>query len=411
MIISKQRLIDRIETLAQIGRTADGGVTRVSWSPEYLEAEAQVRQWMEAAGLAVRRDAIGNLIGRREGRRADAAAIMIGSHIDSVTNGGRFDGVAGVLTGIEVAHALHEEGHSLDHALEVVAFVEEEGTRLGAGILGSRAMVGELGSEVRDLRDRWGTRFDEVLREAGLDPERIGEARRPSDEIAAYLELHLEQGAVLESEGHPVGVVTAIVGITFLELTLVGQADHAGATPMQLRRDALAGAAEIVLATERIAREQAGTAVGTVGELDVSPGQINIVPGTVRMTFDLRDVDAATLATMERDIRSIIDQVAEERALDATLKSRLRAEPVAMDSVVISAIVEGCRAAHLPPFKLPSGAGHDAMVLGRHVPVGMLFVRCKDGISHAPQEYVAPGDLEAGARALYYATRSLDSVI
>lgn len=408
MPVNGNRLVDRINRLAQIGRTPHGGVTRVSWTDTYWEAEAVVRRWMEEAGQQVHRDAAGNLIGRREGWAPGGPAILLGSHFDSVIDGGRFDGVAGVLSAIEVAQALREDGVQLNHALETVAFIEEEGSRFGSGIHGSRAMLGELGPEVHQRRDRDGQTFDDVMRQSGLDPARLEEAVRDSGQIAAYLELHIEQGAVLESIGQPVGVVTGIVGFLFLGLTLKGRADHAGATPMHLRADALAGAAELVLLTERLARHHGPTAVGTVGRLEVKPGQSNSIPGEVALTFDLRDIKVDTLNALESNIRREIERVARERDLGVSLQELLRASPVEMHPVVTQGIADACEQVGLPVFRLPSGAGHDAQVIARYAPAGMIFVRCRQGISHSPEEQASPEDLEAGANVLHRATLALD---
>ena len=405
MPIQQERLVKRLEALGQIGATVEGGVTRLAYTPEYRQAEARVRGWMEEAGLETRLDPVGNLIGRREGRQADRPCLMLASHIDSVINGGRFDGALGVLSAVEVAQALYEDGATLDMPLEVVAFIDEEGSRWGGGLFGSRAMTGQLTPESLQRRDRAQLSVAEALRAWGLDPTQLNQAVREAAEIGTYLELHIEQGAVLESEGLAVGVVTAIAGPLFLEARLHGRADHAGATPMgPLRRDALLGAAELALAAEVIARATSPTCVATVGRLEVSPGVANIIPGEVLLTFDIRDIDQAARDRAEARIRAEIERVCQARALTAQVETVVRIEPVKLSPTVIEAVSTACARLDLPVYHLPSGAGHDAQLMTGLAEVGMIFVRCREGISHSPAESVTPEDAFLGAQVMYEAT-------
>lgn len=408
MPVQKNRLVERLETLAQFGATADGGVTRLAFTPEYRQAEEMVRGWLEQAGLKTRIDAAGNLIGRREGQHPDRPCLMLASHIDSITSGGRYDGVLGVLTAVEVAQALYEDGLPLETPLEVVAFMDEEGPRWGGGLFGSQAMSGQLDPSVLQRRDRNQISRAEAMHDWGLDPDRLGEAVRDASEIGAYLELHIEQGSVLESQGLAVGVVTAIAGPLFLTARLRGQADHAGATPMgPLRRDALLGAAELVLAAEAIAQETSPTCVVTVGRLEVTPGVTNIIPGEVFMTFDIRDIDQASRDRAEARIRSEIERVCQIRRLTAEMDEFMRIKPVPLSARVVEAVAEACTQVGVPAYRMPSGAGHDAQLMAKLTDAGMIFVRCRDGISHSPAEYVAPEDALVGAQVMYQATLNL----
>jgi allantoate deiminase len=413
MPIQQDRLVERLNTLGQIGATPEGGVTRLAYTPEYRQAETVVRGWMEEAGLSTRTDAVGNLIGRREGTQSGWPCVMLASHIDTVINGGRYDGALGVLSAIETAQALQEDGVSLDAPLEVVAFMDEEGTRWKGGLCGSRAMVAELSDNDLQRRDDDQISMAEAMQAWGLDLDRLHEAIRDPAEIGSYLELHIEQGAVLESEGMAVGVVTGIAGLLLLSARLLsarlhGSADHAGATPMgPLRRDAMLGAAELALAAETIARETSPTCVATVGQLALKPGVFNIIPGEASLTFDVRDIHETDRDRAEASIREAVEQVAQKRGLTFELAEFLRAKPVPLSPVVIETVAAACTEVGLPAYRLPSGAGHDAQIMTRLADVGMIFVRCRDGVSHSPVEYVTPRDAFLGARVMYEAALRL----
>lgn len=410
MPVNERRLGDRLARLATLGQTPEGGVTRVTFSPEYLEAQALVRAWMEEAGLATRLDAVGNLIGRREGREPGLPAVACGSHIDTVINGGRYDGTVGVLGAIEVAQALHEEGQQMRHPLEVIAFMEEEGTRWGTSMLGSRFMLGRIRPEyMRERTDRQGLSIAQAMEVVGLDPGRFTEAIRQPGELAAYLELHIEQGAVLESQGAPVGAVTGIAGPLFLGLRLLGRTSHAGATPMSLRHDALVAAAQVVLEAQRAAIAASPTAVATVGRLEVTPGAINAIPGEVYMTLDLRDIVEESRDRLEETLRAAIDRAAREGGLEYRLEELSRHKPVLLPAHMVEAVVAAGQALGLTVPRLPSGAGHDAQIMASATDTAMIFVRSKDGISHSPHEYSDPEDIVLGVRVLQRTILSLDA--
>ncbi len=410
MPIHAQRLHDRLERLAAFGQTPEGGVTRLTFTPEYMAAQALVREWMEEAGLATRVDAVGNLIGRREGTVPGLPAILLGSHIDTVINGGRYDGTVGVLGAVEAAQALLEDGLRTRHPLEVISFMEEEGTRWGTNMLGSRFLLGRITPEsMQERTDRQGVSIAQAMAQVGLDPARYREAARDPSEFAAYVELHIEQGAVLESLGAPVGVVTGIAGPLFMGLRLTGRTDHAGATPMHLRRDALVVAAQVVLEARRVAKATSSTAVATVGRLEVKPGAINAIPGQVDMTLDLRDIVEEQRDRMERALRAAIAHFAAEEGVHYQLEEFARHKPVLLPEHMVDCIAQACREEGLPVHCLPSGAGHDAQVMASVVDTGMIFVRSREGISHSPEEFSSLEDIVLGTRVLLRTVLLLDA--
>jgi allantoate deiminase len=378
---------------------APGALTRTFLSREQREAYALVSAWMRDAGMMVRLDAIGNLLGRYEADAPGRAALVLGSHLDSVRNAGRYDGMLGVLTAIECVRSLHERGKRLPFALEVVGFGDEEGVRFGATLLGSRALAGTFDRASLELRDAAGVTLREALLAFGLDPQRIGEAARAPSSTLAYVELHIEQGPVLEAEGLPLGVVTAINGFNRLALTLAGRAGHAGTVPMALRRDALAGAAQCVSAIERIGRATPEL-VATVGRIEALPGAINVIPGEARFTLDVR---APSDAVRERAVAEALAEVraiAQQRGLELRVE-RLQDQAAARCAPWLIAQLAGAlRAEGLTPRALPSGAGHDGMAMQAIADIGMLFVRCTGGVSHHPDESITAEDCAAGARAL-----------
>lgn len=376
-----------------------GGLTRVSLSPEYRAAADLVMGWMREAGMSARVDAIGNVAGRYEGERPGLPCLMLGSHLDTVRDAGRYDGMLGVISGIECVQALKDSGRRLPFALEVLGFTDEEGVRFGVTLLGSRAVAGGLDPRLLEAKDKDGVSMAEAMRGFGLDPARIGEAARGPGEVLAYAELHIEQGPVLESEGLPVGAVTALNGYTRMRVQIDGTAGHAGTVPMALRRDALAAAAECVLAVERIAAAEAGV-VATVGRLEALPGAANVIPGAARFTVDLRSpVDAvrvAAAAKVEAEFRAVSTRRGVALAIERTQEQGVtQCAPWLIEQVARAIEAEGVRVR-----RLPCGAGHDGMALQAIADIGMLFVRCTRGISHNPAEAITAEDAQTGARVL-----------
>jgi ureidoglycolate amidohydrolase len=396
------RLHDAIAELAGFNDDpAAGGITREVYTPTYAAALERVAEWMRADGLEVRLDAVGNLFGRWSGSDPGAAAVLTGSHVDTTLNAGRYDGVLGVLGAIEALRALRERGVTPRRSIEVVAWAGEE-PRFGTGCVGSRAAAGELErADLDRLCDRDGTSMAEALSAAGFDPDRLAEARIDPATIHALVELHIEQGAVLETGGEAIGVVTAIAAPHDFRIVLRGAATHAGATPMDLRRDALAGAAEAMLVLERLARQSpSATTVATVGVLRVRPGAINVVPGEVELDVDVRDSDLAAREQVVAAILAATGEIAERRRLEVDVAPIVEDVPVACDPRVVQAAEATCRELDLRYRRMASGAYHDAMIMGRRVPIGMVFVPSAGGVSHHPDEYTAPGDLERGVRVL-----------
>jgi allantoate deiminase len=394
------RIWERCEALARHSERPDG-LTRVFLSPELRAATDLVGQWMRAAGMAVRIDAIGNVVGRYEGATPGAPCLMLGSHLDTVRDAGKYDGMLGVVCGIEVVSCLAARGVRLPHAVEVIGFADEEGVRFGATLLGSRAVAGTFDPSVLSNVDAAGIAMRDAMRGYGLDPARIGEAARTRGEVLAYAELHIEQGPVLESEGLALGVVTAINGATRFRVSIDGLAGHAGTSPMALRRDALAAAAECVLAIERRARATADL-VATVGVLEASPGAANVIPGRVRFSIDIRSPRDADRLEAVRDLSAELRGIATRRGVAIDIERTHESATAACAGWMRDRIGAALEAVGCPRRELPSGAGHDGMALVGLADIGMLFVRCKAGISHHPAEAIDPADAQLAARAFLH---------
>ena len=406
-MIDSERLWRRISDLGEIGKQEGGGVTRLSFTDEERGAKDRVASYMEEAGLSVYEDAAGNLFGRREGIDPDLPAVLIGSHVDSVYSGGNFDGPLGVLAGVEVLQTMEQQEIETEHPVEIVAFTDEEGVRFSFGMIGSRALAGKLTPEdLTSYKDENGVSIAEAMRAYGLDPEKIGEAARPKDSIKAYVELHIEQGRVLENENLPVGIVMGIAGPVWLRFYLEGETGHAGATPMNLRHDALAAAAEIMNIVEREAAKP-GTSVGTVGQLEVEPGGINIIPGKARFSLDLRDIEEGVRDRVEGRILEEAEETCRRRGVRLQIETLQRLAPTPCSDLVRSAAERACEKLGIRPHALPSGAGHDGMQLTDLCPMGMIFVRSKNGVSHNPDEWSSQQDCAVGADALYWTVLDL----
>lgn len=405
-MINGDRLWNRLLELGTIGKQPSGGITRLSFTKEERAAKEKVASYMKEAGLAVYEDAVGNLIGRKEGKEKDAPAVLVGSHIDSVYNGGMFDGPLGVLAAVEVLQTMNERGVKTKHPIEVVAFTDEEGARFSYGMIGSRGMAGTLSEEELVHQDKHGISLAAAMEEAGLDPGKIGKAARRKGSVKAYVELHIEQGRVLEQANLPVGIVTGIAGLIWAKLTVKGKAEHAGATPMPIRRDPLVAAAQIIQVIEQEAKKT-GTTVGTVGQMQVFPGGINIIPERVEFSLDLRDLDAAVRDSVFLSIIERAKQIGNERNVDVAVELLQKMPPVLCSELVQNAAKEACRQLGFDVFTLPSGASHDGVQLAGLCPIGMIFVRSKDGASHSPEEWSSKEDCAAGANVLYHTVLSL----
>jgi allantoate deiminase len=380
----------------------EGQLTRRFLTPAHEAALTALTGWMEAAGMSVRRDAAANLIGRYEGETQGAKALIIGSHIDSVRNGGRYDGPLGIMLGIDAVEALSAAGRRLPFAIEVVAFGDEEGSRFPASMSCSRAIAGVLDTTALDMKDAEGITVAEALAAFGGDPAGIASAARGPGEVLAFLEAHIEQGPVLEAEGLALGVVTAIAAQKRLMVRIEGTAGHAGTTPMNLRKDPGPAAAESILALERICRAGTDGLVGTVGRVTALPGAFNVIPGAVEFSMDIRAETSATRDAAADAVCAEIHAIVAARGLKAQIQLMQALAESPCDPSLMDLLGEALGDLSLPARRLPSGAGHDAMVMARLCPVAMLFIRCEGGISHNPAEAVTEADCALAAQAMLH---------
>ncbi|MBA7846518.1 allantoate amidohydrolase [Klebsiella sp. RHBSTW-00484] len=386
------RVMARADELATISESPEG-LTRVYLSPQHLQANQQAALWMTQAGMTVWQDSVGNICGRYEGEQEGAPAILLGSHLDTVRNAGRYDGMLGVLTAIEVVHSLHRQGRRLKKAIEIVGFGDEEGTRFGITLLGSRGLTGTWPESWLAQTDADGVSVAQAMVLVGLDPARIHLAARSQEEIAAYLELHIEQGPCLEQEGLVLGVVEAINGARRLNCCFTGEAGHAGTVPMSHRKDALAAAAEWMVLVENLTREQGGNLVATVGTLRCAPGAVNVIPGEVTLTLDIRGPNDQPLEALLNRLLARAQEIAARRHLQFSAEEFYRIAATACDSKLQQVLSEAVQEVQGCSIRLPSGAGHDAIAIAERWPSAMLFVRCKGGISHHPAESVTADDV------------------
>src|ERR1700687_4242038 len=392
-------IVGRINRLAAISETPER-LTRIFLTREHRADADLILRWMGDAGMRAHLDAIGNVCGRYEGERPGLPCLMLGSHYDTVRDAGKWDGPLGLITAISCVADLHRRGRRLPFAIEVTGFADEEGVRFASTLLGSRAVAGTFDESMLGVKDRAGISLRDAVSQFGLDPDHIGAAARARGELLAYVELHIEQGPVLEGLNLPVGVVTAIAGATRLAASLTGMAGHAGTVPMALRRDALAGAAECIVEIEEFCRTDQGGLVGTVGYIHATPGATNVIPGQVSFTIDIRASTDAHRKLAVTDIVRRIENIAGRRKLllqvDVTHDNRT----VPCAPSLKSPVSEGIASEGYGVVELPSGAGHDGMAMIDVADVAMMFVRCRGGISHHPGEHVDLADVDAGARVL-----------
>lgn len=411
--VNQQRVWATLEKLSEFGRPAgagfEGGVTRVGFSKEDEAARAYVIGLMRDAGLAVRIDAAGNIFGRREGSDPSLPVLLFGSHIDSVPRGGNFDGDVGSMGALEVIRALNDHQISTRHPLEVVIWTNEEGHHFGRGLLGSSAAAGLLEKEVLERRASDGMTLADWLRRYGQNPARIADAQIPKGRVAAYVELHIEQGGVLDEKKIQIGVVEGIVGIHWWTCTAEGFSNHAGTTPMDRRQDAYAAAARAALAVREEVRAEPGRQVGTIGYVKLEPGARNIIPGRVEFPVELRDLDAAKVLRLWARIEKRFAQIAREENVTLTCVPLQADKPALTNTFVRTTIHDAARAAGFTTLLMPSGAGHDAQQVAHFAPIGMIFVPSRGGISHSPREFTAPEDVARGAEVLYRTILLLDA--
>lgn len=404
LFINGDRLNQTITRLAQVGQLPDGGVKRIAYSQEDILARNLVQTWMSQAGMKVRIDAAGNIISRYPGKYPDAPALATGSHIDTVPCGGHYDGAYGVLAGIEIARSLQENNILLNHPLEVIVFTDEEGS-----MIGSKAISGRVINNPDYYLRPDGTDIFSCLEKIGGNWHNIAQARRSSKDIAAFVELHVEQGPVLESMDKQIGVVEGIVGQRRFTITVKGSANHAGTTPMHLRKDALVAAAKVVLAVNQIANSP-GQQVATVGKMELLPNAANVVPGWVEMSLDIRDLSSLHLDNLLQQLRSHLEEIDVETNTQIRLNSCLENEPALAEPYIQKAIAQVCEDLQLSYSHLPSRASHDAQELAQITDMGMIFVPSELGVSHSASEYTSPEQCINGANVLLHTFLYLDSL-
>ena len=398
------RMEQHIKALSAFGANEDGGVDRVAFSEADIAGRAYITELMQEAGLAVRLDTAGNIIGRREGSEPDLPVILFGSHIDSVPGGGNYDGDVGVIGAIEVAQLMQDNGILTRHPLEVVSFTDEEG-----GLTGSRAMVGKVDERTLSVMSHSGMTIGDGVKAVGGDPDRIELSRRKPDELKAFIELHIEQGAFLDEEDIDIGVVEGIVGIRWWDVTIEGFANHAGTTPMNRRRDAMITAAKLTLAINKVATSMEGRQVATVGRIRAEPGAPNVIPGRVVMSLEIRDLDADKIQEVFDGIKAEAAEIAEAQETPVSFTELDVASPPAPTDLRVRKIIAQSAEVSGLSFKfMPSGAGHDAQDMTHVAPTGMIFVPSVDGISHSPKEFTSAEDMANGANVLLRTVLAID---
>jgi len=409
MNANQNRIEQHIDLLSQFTATPGAGVTRLSYSKEDLSARIYIKEKMVDYGLTVSEDGFGNIFGKLEGTIPDAPSVIVGSHFDSVPNGGAYDGAAGVVVGLEVAALFQENACKPAYPLEIIALVEEEGSRFGGGLMGSRGMMGLLTNEgFKTLVDNNGVRAEDAMISIGLDPTK--EKLRDPKTIKAFVELHIEQGPILEEKAIPIGIVEAIVGLTQLEVTIQGQAGHAGTTPMDRRSDALVSAAQIIAAFPQLASDEGNGTVITTGQLNVFPNGANVIPNKVVFTVDIRSGKEEHVQHAIRKVEELIASKNDAGIL-TSVGQLMYISPKEMDEHVRSTLKNVSDKLEIPYCSLNSGAGHDAMVLSDFTACGMIFIPSKNGLSHCPEEWSDAGHLADGANVLYQTALQLTEVI
>jgi N-carbamoyl-L-amino-acid hydrolase len=402
--VNAARIQQHITELGKFGANPQGGVSRVAFSDADIAGRKYIGRLMQEAGLMLRTDAAGNIIGRRAGRDPKLPPILIGSHTDSVPAGGNYDGDVGTLGAIEVAQVLQEHGIRLEHPLEVVVFANEEG-----GTVGSLAMAGLLEAPALDLMTHSGKTIRDGIRAIGGDPDRLAQAVRKPGELQAYVELHIEQGAILDESDIDIGVVEGIVGIRWWDVTVEGVANHAGTTPMDRRRDAMLSAAEFALAVNRVATSTPGRQVATVGRIRAEPGAPNVIPGKVVMSLEIRDLDEAKMDSVFAAVRAEAQKIAQARQTPISfVQLETSSKPAPTDERVRRIIANAAKSLGLSSRQMPSGAGHDAQEISHIAPIGMIFVPSVGGVSHSPKEFTSQQDMGNGANVLLQTVLAID---
>ncbi len=409
MSINPTRLQQHFEAMSQIGKIGETGTCRPTMTPLEKQGFELAAEWMKQAGMTTRIDNFGNLIGRLQGLDENLPVLMMGSHLDSQPYGGRFDGVAGVLCAIEVVHTLTEQDVVPHRSIEVISFADEEGWRFNKGLFGSRGILGRLEDGELERTDKDGISRRQALIDFGCDPDKFKADEYAPGSIFCFLELHIEQGPILDIAHKPIGVVSGISGPLWLTVKLKGMAGHAGSVPMAIRKDALLGAAEIIIALNEIATQLPGApTVGTVGTLNVFPASRNIIPEEVTFTIDLRDIDLDRRNRYEAQLMDRISSITQKHGLTYTISEDTNSEPRYCADWIKDIIHTQCKALNLDAPELMSGPFHDSLALSYACDYGMIFVRCKDGISHNPLEYSSYEDLALGTEVLFNVVKEIE---
>jgi hydantoinase/carbamoylase family amidase len=408
--INKRRLLRDLNAVSRIGIGDRGSVTRLVFSIKELRSRQFLIHQMRQIGLQIHIDRIGNIFGRLVGAHAKNPALLVGSHLDTVVHGGKFDGTLGVIAALEAARTLKEHNIVLQSPVEVVCFVGEESSRFGYSTLGSSLIAGEVqGKDLAHAADAQGTKLEDILASMGIYRNNLRAMRRDPSTIKAYLELHIEQGPILEAMKKPVGIVTSIAAPTRFRVVFTGQADHSGTTPMEMRRDALVAGSELIVAVEKICRRyshvERGRVVGTVGAMKIEPGVINAIPGRAELSVDIRSISAAAKKRVVQLVQARIGEIARRRNIEAEILPLREEDPVPLDKRLVRLLKECCEVRNVAYEVMPSGAGHDAMQMAKITAAGMLFIPSRRGISHSPLEWSEPEDICLGAQLL------LDSMI
>ncbi|MFZ4453469.1 Zn-dependent hydrolase [Salibacterium aidingense] len=395
-------LAERLAALAEIGKTEEGGITRFVYTNEEEQAKRLFQSWMEQAGLTVREDHAGNLFGRLEGTDPALPVLLTGSHLDTVPNGGAFDGALGCVSSLMAVEAVIQGQGRITHPIEVVVFTDEEGSRFGSGLLGSRIVMGEVTKEdLFQMRDDYDTTAAEAMKRQGYSPNKLKHCYLPPESIKAFLEVHVEQGKQLEQYEKSVGIVNGIAGPSWIEVAFIGETDHAGNTPMTMRHDAAAAAAEWMTIVEKIPHEISSTAVATVGKMTLSPNGSNVIAGRADLIVDVRDIKEENRDEMLDRIEKAARQTAADRGLHVETNLQIRIPPVPIPEWIQHKMEASADMLNLPYLHLPSGAGHDAMILGKYVPSGLIFVPSVQGKSHSPEEFTELKDCLDGTALLH----------
>jgi N-carbamoyl-L-amino-acid hydrolase len=403
--VNPKRLEKRIEKLAEYGKAPEGGVNRVAFSETDIQSREYIISLMKEAGLKIRIDEAGNIIGRLEGRDSSLSSIAFGSHTDTVPHGGKFDGAAGVLTAIECAQVLSENSVKTRHPLEVIVFTDEEG-----GLIGSKAIIGTLTPEALEVTSHSGKTVREGIKDLGGNPDALEKAVRKKEDFKAFVEIHIEQGSTLATKGIDIGVVEGIVGINWWNVTIEGFANHAGTTPMDKRQDALLAAANLIIAVNKVATSVPGRQVGTVGRIKAEPGAPNVIPGKVIMSLEIRDLSAEKIDSLFQKIRIEAEAIAGKTGTKISFSPiEATAVPSPTDPAIQKIIAKAAEELGLSYLFMPSGAGHDAQSMAKVTPTGMIFVPSVGGVSHSPKEFTAIKDIANGANVLLHTILRIDS--